>query len=122
MKTTLLILALTIPTFTQQTADERHGKIIALISREAALLIYKGAVIEKSDFVIFTADTQSTEMRGKESITFSPEMFESIGSANEDRAALVRHLKMFIPLVKNTCHEGHSRGMDCTVHFRHIRF
>ena len=96
--------------------------VIALISRTDALAIYKGAEIERDAFTVFTATTQASDVRGKEFVTFERSLFATIDTANEDRAALIRHLKQFVPEVKNICIEGVHRGMDCSVHFRHLRF
>lgn len=94
--------------------SDKH--IITLISRADALLIYKGAMIERDAFTVFTATTTADQVRGKEFVTFERALFDTIDTTNEDRAALIRHLKIFIPVVLNPCDEGHHRGMECTVH------
>lgn len=113
----LLILLLCLPAFGQQReGDDTSKHIITLISRDDALAIYAGREVEKSDFVIFDASTPVGSVRGKEFVTFELALFATIDTANESREALISHLKMFIPEVKNICHEGVHRGEDCTVH------
>lgn len=110
--TILILLLLALPAMAQ--LSERH--IITLITRADALAIYQGAVIEKSDFVIFTATTTAEQVRGREFVTFERSLFDTIDTENEDRNKLIAHLKQFIPERLNPCDEGHFRGMDCTVH------
>lgn len=110
MKILLTILFLCLPTMAQ---EEESQHVTVLISRETALAIYKGAPIQKSDFVLFTDKTTASDHRGKESVTFRREMFESVGTANADRQLLISHLKLHIPEQPNPCHKEYGRGMDC---------
>lgn len=119
-----IILSLCIPALAQQREGDKIDFIVTYISRDRLIEILEGDKVKAGDFEPFTASTKGSDIVefidrkkvNKDFVTFEKAFFVTLGTANEDRARLIQHIKEFALEVENICNGGVSRGQDCTIH------
>lgn len=117
----LLCLALISPaSLAQQREGEAVNHITVLISKQKVQAFHVGAEIRREDFLVYIPAITATQVRGLEFITFTKEVFATIGTAIANRVMLLAHLNSFIQ-PKHKCFEGVHRGQECTVHLLRLR-